>query len=202
MSGILGGLIGSFATASTSSYDSIATVNVTSNTAAIEFTSIPSTYKHLQIRYLARDNRASTGADDMLMTFNAGASAAYSWHRLVGDGSTIGSAGSASETYISLSAAAISRGNNTSGIFASGVIDILDYANTNKYKTTEHYLDTMRTVQVELFLVLVFGLGQLMQLQVLSSPQKEQILLFSIHHSRSTELRGNGQWQQVQLTHR
>ena len=31
---------------------------------------------------------------------------------------------------------ATSAASNTSGIFSGGVIDILDYANTNKYKTS------------------------------------------------------------------
>jgi len=119
----------------TNSYESIATVNVTSNTATIEFTSIPSTFKHLQIRYIARDTSASAGADDMFMKFNAGASATYSWHRLEGNGTTASANGSGTEGHISLSAAAISRGGNASGIFSSGVIDILDYQNTNKNTT-------------------------------------------------------------------
>jgi hypothetical protein len=119
----------------TGSYESIATVSVTSNTATISFTSIPSTYKHLQIRYIARDNRATTGFDNMFMKFNGGASATYSWHRLVGSGTAASSTASPSSGDIALSEAAISRGNNASGIFAPGIIDILDYTDTNKYTT-------------------------------------------------------------------
>lgn len=129
----------------TTSFESIQTITVGSTPqAAIEFTSIPSTYKHLQIRYIARDNRASTGADDLYMTFNSGASATYSWRRLVSEGSTPSSTGSGNESYISISAAAVSRGNNASGIFGAGIIDILDYANTNKFKTSKEFygLDT------------------------------------------------------------
>lgn len=126
-------------------YESIQTITVGGTSlSSIEFTSIPSTYKHLQIRYIARDNRASTGADDMFMTFNSGASATYSWRRLVAEGANPTSAGSGNESYISISAAAISRGNNSSNIFSAGVIDILDYTNTNKTKTSREFygLDT------------------------------------------------------------
>jgi hypothetical protein len=119
----------------TNSYESIQTVNVTSNTATISFTSIPGTFKHLQIRFIARDNRATTGFDNMMMKFNGGASATYSWHRLAGSGTAAAAAASPSSGDIALSEAAISRGNNASGIFAPGIIDILDYTNTNKYKT-------------------------------------------------------------------
>ena len=129
----------------TSSFESIQTVTVGGTPqASIEFTSIPSTYKHLQVRYIARDNRATTGADDLYMTFNSGASATYSWRRLVSEGATPSSTGSGNESYISISAAAVSRGNNSSGIFGAGIIDILDYANTNKFKTSKEFygLDT------------------------------------------------------------
>ena len=120
----------------TSSYESIQTVNVTSNTATISFTSIPSTYKHLQIRYIARDNAGTAGADDMYISFNSGASAQYSWHRLIGDGASAAAGGAASQSILTVSAAAISRGGYASGIFSAGIIDILDYQNTNKNTTT------------------------------------------------------------------
>jgi hypothetical protein len=71
----------------------------------------------------------------MFIKFNGGASATYSWHRLAGSGTSAASAASTSSGDIALSEAAISRGNNTSGIFAAGIIDILDYTNTNKNKT-------------------------------------------------------------------
>jgi hypothetical protein len=119
----------------TNSFESIQTVNVTSNTATISFTSIPSTFKHLQIRYIARDSRATTGFDNMMMKFNGGASATYSWHRLVGNGTSVSAAASPSSGDIALSEAAISRGGNASNIFAPGIIDILDYTNTNKNTT-------------------------------------------------------------------
>ena len=128
----------------TTSFESIQTITVGSTPqAAIEFTSIPSTYKHLQIRYIARDNRATTGADDLYMTFNDSASS-YSWRRLVSEGSTPSSTGSGNESYISISAAAVSRGNNASGIFGAGIIDIFEYTNTNKTKTSREFygLDT------------------------------------------------------------
>jgi hypothetical protein len=119
----------------TNSYESIQTVNVTSNQLTVSFTSIPSTFKHLQVRYIARDNRATTGFDNMFIKFNGGASATYSWHRLVGSGTAAAAAASPNSGDIALSEAAISRGNNASGIFAPGIIDILDYTDTNKNKT-------------------------------------------------------------------
>jgi hypothetical protein len=121
----------------TNSYESISTVTVGSGgSSSISFSSIPSTYKHLQIRYIARDNAGTAGADDMFISFNSGASATYSWHRLTGDGSSAGAGAGTSASVISVSAAAISRGGNASGVFSTGVIDVLDYSLTTKNKTT------------------------------------------------------------------
>jgi hypothetical protein len=118
------------------SFESIATVNVSSTVSSVSFSSIPSTYKHLQIRYIARDNAGTAGADDMFISFNSGASAQYSWHRLIGDGASAAASGAASQSILAVSAAAISRGGNAANIFSTGIIDILDYQNTNKNTTT------------------------------------------------------------------
>ena len=48
------------------SYDSIATATVGSS-GIVEFTSIPSTYTHLQIRAITRNSSGSTDVSDMLM---------------------------------------------------------------------------------------------------------------------------------------
>ena len=121
-------------------YDSIATTTVGSGGAStITFSSIPSTYKHLQIRYLAKTNRATYGVDDAFITLNSDVTGAnYYSHWMYGNGS------SALATY------GVGNGGGGQGIFwgfafsttqisptgfAGGVIDVLDYANTNKNKT-------------------------------------------------------------------
>lgn len=112
-------------------YDALATVTVPSGGAAtIEFAGIPSTYKHLQIRCIARGT--STGTT-ITTTANGDTGANYSRHYLYGDGSTTGAAGSASQT--SLVVAYAASNSNAANIFAANFIEILDYANTSKYKT-------------------------------------------------------------------
>ena len=116
--------------------DSIATVTVNSGGSSyIEFTSIPNTYTHLQIRYLARTNRATYGVESFKI--NVGVSSAdtganYTRHYLLGDGSSVAAAADTSATYWE---GVNDFGTTTGGSFGAGVIDILDYANTNKYKT-------------------------------------------------------------------
>ena len=120
--------------ASLSSYESIATISGTGSSGTITFSSIPSTFKHLQIRGIARDDRALS-YDIIKMQFNSDTGSNYAYHTLTGDGSTASANGGASQTYVY--ASNISAGGNTltntMGVF---IVDILDYASTTKYKTT------------------------------------------------------------------
>jgi hypothetical protein len=111
-------------------YDSIATTTVgAGGTSTITFSSIPSTYTHLQIRAIARDS--ATGSAKV--TFNSDTASNYSAHALYGEGTTAAAA-SLLTTYIPIQRSGfIAIATNT---FSGIVMDILDYANTNKYKTT------------------------------------------------------------------
>jgi hypothetical protein len=132
MSGILGGLIGSFATASTNSYESIQTVILTGSQSSISFSSIPSTYKHLQIRGILRGDRANTG-EVVGVQFNGDTNSAnYVSHRLVGDGTSAGAGPQATGTYSSSWVTHIPGANSTASIFGGVVFDILDYATSSK----------------------------------------------------------------------
>ncbi len=118
----------------TSSYESIATVTVGSGgSATVEFTSIPATYTHLQVRCISRSALSSSDIDSLAIRFNSDTGNNYAYHSLTGDGASVTASGAASQ------AAGIVGGEpsntHTSGIFGGYVIDILDYANTNKYKT-------------------------------------------------------------------
>jgi hypothetical protein len=104
-------------------------------TASVTFSGLSayaSTYKHLQIRTVART--AQTGQTRALsVRFNADTGTNYSWHFMGGDGSSVSSNAGATQNFMyagQLSAASIS-----SDIFAPSVIDILDAFNTSKAKT-------------------------------------------------------------------
>ena len=122
---------------STTDYESISTVTVGSGgSASVSFTSIPSTYSHLQIRILGRTNRTSYSTDYIKLVANSDTGSNYSNHQLIGDGSSASAAASTSQT-----GAFIQRfpGNAiAANIFGVAVVDILDYANTNKYKTVRN----------------------------------------------------------------
>ena len=113
--------------ASTTSYESIATVTVgAGGSSSISFSSIPSTYKHLQIRMLSIGNGSASSSGTL--SFNSDTTSTnYYTHYIIGNGSTV--------------SVDRNQGNftpftvGTSSSPAAGVIDILDYANTNKNKT-------------------------------------------------------------------
>jgi hypothetical protein len=132
-SSITGGL-------STNSYESISTVTVGSGgSASIEFTSIPATYTHLQIRVFTQTNRATYNVDSIKLqvgnsTIDTGNN--YSFHTLYSQQSSPGtSVGSAAITSASSITAGVVASNIAANTFGVSIIDILDYANTNKYKT-------------------------------------------------------------------
>jgi hypothetical protein len=112
-------------------YESIATVTAPAGgSVSIDFTSISSAYTHLQIRGI---NRNETANNTFRLRFNSDSGSNYSRHYLFGDGSTAQAAAGASQT--SIGAGIIATSSNGANIFSGFVIDILDYANTSKYKT-------------------------------------------------------------------
>lgn len=123
------------AAAGAGSYESIATVTVGAGGASsITFSSIPTTgYAHLQIRGIARLNLANEITATLTLQFNSDTGSNYSRHVLYGEGSTPLAFGEANSTNASF---ILGTGNNAiANNFGPFVVDILDYANTNKYKT-------------------------------------------------------------------
>ena len=120
----------------TNSYSSIATVTVGSGGAStIDFSSISGIYTHLQIRGIARSTTAGTGTASWDFRFNSDSGSNYAYHRLYGDGTSVGANGYASQNTASSVLGVIPTAGNTANAFGAVIIDILDYANTNKYKT-------------------------------------------------------------------
>ena len=133
MSPILGIFASSQQSSRASSYESISTVTVgAGGSSSISFTSIPSTYKHLQLRLIGKSDRTTSALSSLGMEFN-GDTNANNWnvHELYGTGSAASSAyGANSNAYDR-----ISGNTGATNIFGAMIFDILDYTNTNKYKT-------------------------------------------------------------------
>jgi hypothetical protein len=131
------GIIASSGGVVASDYESISTITVGSGGASnITFSSIPSTYTHLQIRSIARGTVAQ-GEMQTFYRFNSDSGSNYAFHLLRGNGSGVFSDGGASASQTS-AATRYSAANAASGIFGVGITDILDYANTSKNKTVRN----------------------------------------------------------------
>lgn len=116
---------------------------------AVTFSSIPQTFTHLQVRYYVRSDIASTAAS-VFSRFNGDGGSNYAYHTMFGDGTAVTSVGSTASTVIwtgNMPGASV-----TSNFFACGVVDIFDYADTNKNKVVRaaHGYDANGSGQVYL----------------------------------------------------
>jgi hypothetical protein len=130
---LIHGVIASSYPAVSGAFESIATATGTGSSGTITFSSIPSTYKHLQIRMMASNTNASTGWSGLLVRFNSDSGTNYTRHYLSGQG-TAASAGAGTALTSAFNDNFVSRAGNTSTL-ATGILDIHDYASTSKYKT-------------------------------------------------------------------
>jgi hypothetical protein len=139
-------IVGSFAGASARAYglgagvaigdfESIATVTVGTATPTVEFTSIPATFTHLQIRASLQTARATFPLDKVFWRFNSDTASSYSSHSVFGDGASA-TASAENTTAISGFDNFTTTASPSSLGFGALILDILDYANTNKFKTS------------------------------------------------------------------
>jgi hypothetical protein len=128
-------LTNSGAAAVVGDYESISSTSGSGSSATITLSSIPSTYKHLQLRMLVKGTSTAGGYATLCrLNFNTDTTATnYYTHYLLGDGSTASAgAGNTFQSYAFASTGSITSAN---GAYSVHIVDILDYANTNKYKT-------------------------------------------------------------------
>jgi hypothetical protein len=119
---------------STTAYDSIQTITVGSGgQSSIEFTSIPSTYKHLQVRGIAKSTGSAATFASIRLNGDSGAN--YSAHELTGNGTAVEAYGAASQTN---GWADPIVGTAYTSVFTAFTLDVLDYTNTSKYKTIRY----------------------------------------------------------------
>jgi len=119
-----------------SAYFPIATTTLAAATATVTFSSIPATYTHLQMRIWGFN---SSGSDRTLyLQLNSDSGSNYRNHYLSGNGTAASSGSEAAATtgILPLNTNSSQTGFNGDSTKASAVImDILDYANTNKNTT-------------------------------------------------------------------
>jgi hypothetical protein len=114
-------------------FESIATINGDGSSTSLTFSSIPSTYKHLQIRTLVRNLNGAANITAVNIRFNGDTGSNYASSNLFGNGSTVSTQGNASSS--SLATVYALHDGTLADCYAVGIIDIEDYASTSKNKT-------------------------------------------------------------------
>jgi hypothetical protein len=112
------------------SFESIASTSPTGSS-SVTFSSIPSTYQHLQLRIFANDG----GGNNIKLQINGDTGTNYTRHRLSGDGTTAAASGVITQDFIS-----IADNNAVSNSYLTAAItDIHDYKSTTKNKTVRTF---------------------------------------------------------------
>jgi hypothetical protein len=119
------------------SYELISSTILATATASIVFdvSSLGSTYKHLQLRYTAR-NTNSTSEYSSFLRLNADSGSNYTFHQLGGQGSSVYSTGAGNTT--SLPMTNLPGSTYAANAFNAGVLDLLDAFSTTKNKTSRN----------------------------------------------------------------
>lgn len=145
--------LGFFATAGASapagSFDLLETQVLTGSQASITFsnltTNYASTYKHLQIRFTARSNRAAVNSN-LTYQINGVSSNSYAVHFLAGSGTSVFSA--AATGYFGYITEYLPAASTASNIYAGGVIDLLDPFESTKNKVIRASVATNSSIQL------------------------------------------------------
>jgi len=121
-----------------SDYELIETIILTAQVNSVEFSSLgtySSTYKHLQVRTVARSFAGGVAETDLLMRLNGDTGANYARHVLRGFSNSITSESQTSQT--SMRVGNIAARSAAASEFSGAIIDILDAYSTTKNKTVK-----------------------------------------------------------------
>jgi len=106
-------------------YELISSI-ITTTPGTQSFTSIPQTYKHLQIRGVGQLSTGDAYGSTLKMRVN-GVSSNYATHYLIGNGSSLSSSNSSGDTYAFNYGMRLPGTNEAPGVF---IVDILDYTSS------------------------------------------------------------------------
>lgn len=127
------------------SFESIQTVTISgSSTYYVTFDSIPSTFKHLQIRGIGRST--TSGDYAAYLRFNSDSGNNYARHALEGNGSS--AVANSTINTDGAHAGRVTTSSANASMYGAAIIDIFDYTNTNKHKVLRVFsgIDTNGTV--------------------------------------------------------
>lgn len=146
--------LGFFATAGATqagSFDLLETTVLGSSASSVTFSSLGTysgTYKHLQIRGVARTDR-SVALDNVSLRMNSDSGNNYATHQLEGNGSSVSSA---ANTPLNRILAGLQSGStSTANAYGAFVLDLLDPFEATKNKTIRSYTGTTSATNVRLY---------------------------------------------------
>jgi len=159
MSLILLGILNSQAAAAggAGAYDLLETQVLTSSAASVTFTGLGSysDYKHLQIRAVARGDAGINATFNTTLRFNSDTGSNYAYHYLGVESLSSPFSSNGSSTTSILLNDWLPLGSTTANVFGAILVDILDFSNTNKYKTIRRFSGVAGITQPDL----MFGSG-------------------------------------------
>jgi len=125
--------------ASTSSYQSIATVTASGGETSLVLNSIPSTYVAIQIRGMYKDTSTTDYGFGVNLLGRANSiTSGYTKHNLYGNGSAAVASGATGESYVNFGGCYMSSGGSYTSMFSPIIIDIHNYASTTQNKTIRY----------------------------------------------------------------
>jgi hypothetical protein len=135
------------------SFDLLETTLISTNTASVTFSNLGnySDYKHLQIRGLVRSSDALTPTVDLRLTFNSDTANNYASHQLGAAGSSVVSENQINFPFITINEV-VPQSSSTASSFGAFITDILDFANTNKFKTTRSFAGSHTSTETQIYL--------------------------------------------------
>lgn len=118
-------------------FESIATLTPANGSSFSIFSNIPQTYKHLQIRGIAKDtyNDGTAESTTITMRINDNTGSVYLGHYLTANGSSVSAGGSSSATTSLDRMLSCAFGAGSTNMFGVGIVDFPDYSSTTKNKT-------------------------------------------------------------------
>jgi hypothetical protein len=132
-----------YPTGAAGAYHLLETQVLTSDAASVTFTgldTLAADYQHLQIRSTVRSTSTSIAYQNIFYyanndTVNTNFLAV---HYLTGNGSSVSSAGSSANSKYGIMFFAGARDGLTTDSYGAGILDVLDFSNTNKNTTFRH----------------------------------------------------------------
>ena len=115
----------------TNSYGSISTITTSTSPSSVTFSGIPQTYQHLQLRYYARRSDAA-GLSSFSFQFNGDTGTNYVRNEIYQGNTSVSYSSATAQTILNINETTADTAN--SGSFGVGVVDFIDYTNTNKLK--------------------------------------------------------------------